>query len=406
MLKINNKLKLPLIFSILGISGLFLYQYLTFIPEYSNATTIETPVLDPNSPKIKTLEDISSMSELTSQICANTRTPSASETITVPSKVLNDTSGGGEGRSYQTSKLKDGNCWMVQNINNSIGRLSQSSYGGYYTYTDAVQLCPRLGQAWSLPAQTTYQNLVNQTSATTLLNIPYNFQLSGYYNTSGKLVGTAEFGWYWSSTESVNGYNAYSLFLSSSSVNPSSNDTQRGGLAVRCFINTDGITPNTPDILIPSSNINITVPNIITLDVSDSVDIATESGRVNTGEFTTIVSSNKDYTISLNAAAGGADATSLVNYKDGNKVGEIPTITGANQPAAGISGWGIMLCNGTTTNTCTNNYLPLPTKNTTNTFTTGTKGIHQHLFQIGIGIGPELPSGTYTTSIQVTASQK
>ncbi len=411
MLKINNKLKLPLIISAFGISGAFLFQYLTYVPEYSSAAPIstDTPVtITPTTPLAK-WDDLQYMQQMTPQACA-----SATEGQSKPLIDNRDTS-----KSYTVTKLK-GNvgCWMTENMDYDGGfRVHHgNTYGGYYTWVNAKIVCDFTG--WELPTKEQYDTLLstysignNAAGSTVLRGMPFNFVYGGYYY--GSPVDTNNNGRYWSSTP--NGNNAYGLRLSDISASTDSYNTSLGQ-SVRCVAKTTSdVTPVDPsaggNTGINDPNVSVTVPNIITLDVSDSVDIATESNVVNTGNFIAKVESSKDYTISLNAVSDDIDATSLVNYKDGNKVGEIPTIVNNNtQPQPGISSWGIMLCNNTNKESCTNNYLPLPTKNpnpdTINPFVTGTKGTHQHLFQIGIGIGPELPSGTYTTSIQVTASQK
>ncbi len=475
MLKINKKLKYSIFAIIFALGGLFLFQYLTFVPEYSHADSIST------TNPIKTLADISTMQEMTPEICANTPESTATEDH---QKQLIDSR---DGKTYWVAKLKDGNCWMTQNLSldlkngekltsmksdvadwnpgastlivldgsnwadgseekhgnivnsynpgntfcNMAGcSLTNSMNGGhdaqgnYYTYVAATagstvisgnaeqSICPK---GWQLPISNSADDksfgrlLDGITASSSLLSAPYYLTYSGVV--SNTLVGQGSYGYYWSST-SFSTTGAYTLSIDKDNIRPSYGfyNIRFRGNSVRCV--NKGANPTTPVTPDPSEidnpSVSVTVPNIITLDVSDSVDIATETNKVNTGEFTATVSSNKDYTVSLNAASDASDATALVNYKNDNKVGEIPTIVENAQLTAGISSWGIMLCNNTTKESCTNNYLPLPKKDATDSIflNNGTKGTHQHLFQIGIGIGPELPSGTYTTSIQVTASQK
>ncbi len=396
MLKINNiklkKYKIPLLLTFISISGIFLYQYFTFIPEYSTATTIETPIMGDLVPDARTLSQISTMQEMTAGICERS--------AALESKVLTDTR---SGSSYQVTKLKDNNCWMTQDMGTQV-----SGEYLYYNGINANTACSGMN-SWQLPSRYQYATLLAGVSATNIRYAPYSFNFGGYVegNSTPNYSGTR--GYYWTSTQG-GGTAIYALLFDTSYINTAYTFDRSFKCLVRCVARTDIPDIQIPSIKTPSPTLSVTVPNIIALDVSDSVDIATESDRVNTGNFTATVSSNKDYTISLNAVAEGVDATSLVNYKDGDKVGEIPTITENTQPQPGISSWGIMLCNNTNKESCTNNYLPLPTKNpnpdTINPFVTGTKGTHQHLFQIGIGIGSELPSGTYATSIQVTASQK
>lgn len=104
MLKIkNNNFKenrLPLILGALGICGMFLYSYLTFIPNQAFADSL---IVDPN--EHRSLSQISTMQEMSQQICINSR---EEET-----KQLEDTR---DHKTYWVTKLKDGNCWMTQNL--------------------------------------------------------------------------------------------------------------------------------------------------------------------------------------------------------------------------------------------------------------------------------------------------
>ncbi len=486
MLNINKtklkKYRIPLLLCVISLGGIFLYQYLTFIPEYSSAAPIstDTPVTITATTPLAKWDDLEYMQQMTSQACESVATPATAVT-NVPSKQLIDAR---DGKIYWVSKLKDGQCWMTQNLdyddpgsvkvtstsgNNggpSDRKQSPTDYwddiiyrrqywdpgdnktakegssilvtltvtkdedrhyliGNYYSWLSAMAgattegaqgVCP---DGWQLPTSDPNNTdnrsfsklMIGISAGSTLVDTkgPYYF-LYGGSAFAGILYRADREGYYWSSTPWESS-GARHLDFISTGVSASAGSGRQGGYSVRCVAkDTSNITPVDPSAGgstgINDPNVSVIVPNIITLDVSDSVDIATESKVVNTGNFTATVESNKDYTISLNAVNDNADATSLVNYKDGNKVGEIPTIAENAQPTVGISSWGIRTCTGLTMETCTTDYQPLPTKNTTNTFTTGTKGTHQHLFQIGIGIGPKLPSGTYTTSIQVTAAQK
>ncbi len=483
MFQINtkfNKFRIPLLLFAISLGGIFLFQYLTFIPEHSSADSISTtdPVTLPKVDGTITTKFGTEaqgyktyMQEISLSYCQS-----------LPDKTTGQLADGRDGKIYWVTVLGTGDaktCWMTQdldydlngqalitknsgdnflkgsdadwsgrdtngniiassdegwptdihnNINwyerNKVHGMEHTSLGNLYSYeavtagtgssaTENNQLasgsiCPA---GWKLPTDNSGADVIGSftsldVNGNTITDAPYYFQYGG--TIIGKLGSVGNYGNYWSATVHSPQRAYYMYFYDDGRFNSSYPDVRYYGMSVRCVVrDASYVPPVAPSGSINNPNISVQVPNIITLDVSDGVDMATESGRVNTGEFTATVSSNKDYSISINAAG---DSTSLVNYKDGNKVGEIKTIEGTEQPTAGISSWGIMLCNNTTKESCTNNYLPLPTKNpnpdTINPFVTGTKGTHQHLFQIGIGIGPELPSGTYTTSIQVTASQK
>lgn len=297
--------------------------------------------------------------------------------------------------------------------------------GNYYSWlsataevnsnsTDTTGLCPK---GWQMPKSNlnqidkSFNKLVLNLTEVSLVNNtgPYYFMYGGYV-ASNSIAFPGHFGSYWSSTSSESG-NAYALTFNNTNsgyrVNPSSASSSYCGMPIRC-VNSAIVssTPVDPSESIGSGindpNVSVSIPNIITLDVSDSVDITTQSNEVSTGTFTAKVESNQNYSISLNAAS---DSTALINSKDGSKIAEIPTIT-TTQPTPGTSSWGIRTCSGLDISSCTELYQPLPAKDITNTFLSDTPGSHQHLFQIGIGISPSLPSGTYSTNILVTANQK
>lgn len=60
-----------------------------------------------------TLADITTMQEVTPEICTNTPTPLASAGENTPQYQLEDTR---DGKLYWVAKLADGNCWMTQNL--------------------------------------------------------------------------------------------------------------------------------------------------------------------------------------------------------------------------------------------------------------------------------------------------
>ncbi len=106
MLKINSFKKWRAlgiaIFLLLG--GLFGFSYLTFIPAQSFAAEVSTPIGES-----RTLSDIETMQEMSGAICYNS---AENET-----KQLKDTR---DNKLYWVTKLKDGNCWMTQNLDYDI----------------------------------------------------------------------------------------------------------------------------------------------------------------------------------------------------------------------------------------------------------------------------------------------
>ena len=233
MLKIHNnnfkKYRIPLISAFVVIGGMFLFSYLTYIP-------IQTFAADSAEEK-RTLMNIKYMQQLTTQICNNTKI--------YKTKQLIDSR---DNKSYWVTKLKDGNCWMTQNLDwdgggNKITSLSSwnmndTTYaeyynpgdyyftdvnswmkcsedyknqtglaacvgkgwttvgdahyhiGNYYSWVAAQKVCPA---GWSLPGSThatnsgSYGYLTNGASGAELRNPPYYFIPGGsiYHYGSG-----------------------------------------------------------------------------------------------------------------------------------------------------------------------------------------------------------------------------
>lgn len=109
MLKIHKlhskKLSIISITSILSICTLLGISYLTYTPNLSHAETVTYP-----EKETRTIADITYMQEITPEICANTKEA--------------DTNGNNQYRlidkrdskTYWVAKLKNGNCWMTQNL--------------------------------------------------------------------------------------------------------------------------------------------------------------------------------------------------------------------------------------------------------------------------------------------------
>lgn len=227
----------------------------------------------------KTIQDITTMQEMTAKICANTPTES--------SMSLRDSR---DNNSYVVTKLKDGNCWMTQNLRligqralnssdsdvttsyslpassnanwSEIATLERMYYpgnatdGAYYTWCVATanscndisssvtvassSICPK---NWKIPSRQEYLDLLAQTGIANLntasekyqalLSSPYNFIVAGGldFKTGSLSVGSTA-GQYWSST----GYTtskADLLYINSSSVMVGGYPYS-SGLSVRC----------------------------------------------------------------------------------------------------------------------------------------------------------------------------
>ncbi len=388
MLKLNTKLKIPLIITCCIISGLLLFKYLTFIPEYSNATTIETPVYDDSNIEKRTLTDITTMQEMTTEICQNTSNNTE--------KTLQDTSAEGNSKtSYIVQKINN-ECWMTENVDNATNRTYRNDiYGGYYSWANAKAVCAKMGNSWEPPSQSQYQNILSiYSNGIELVASPYKFQYGGYYY--GSLKDDGRYGYYWSSTQYGNN-GAYSLdFLD---VSARIDGSSTFSYSVRCAV-AGTATPADPEIVIPNPNISVTIPNIITLDVSNNVNIETNTNTVNEGNFTASVSSNASYSISLSTTDGGH-----TDLRNENGSGAIPTLssTPSITTTSDDKWWGIKCTNTIGCKEDTKSYTGLTIS--PKTYFSSTSNNLETIFNIGIQTSPDLPSGTYSTSILVTASQ-
>ena len=227
--------------------------------------------------KVANIGGISTMQEMTAEICRNSDIGAA--------KNLRDTRDGSE---YSIRKHEDGNCWMTQNLRivnktitpadsdvttnytipaSSLSGFSSSNYyanqvyyannttnGAYYSWTAATagtgtssvtsgdapsSVCPK---GWKLPPNSGKGSYTNFTSAAGIANssagsnkirsAPYNFPYAGRaLNSSLNVVGSN--GYYWSrTTDSAN--NAYNLIFGGSYVNPANSYDRYRGLSIRC----------------------------------------------------------------------------------------------------------------------------------------------------------------------------
>lgn len=172
--------------------------------------------------------------------------------------------------------------------------------------------------------------------------------------------------------------------------------------------------------------ISVDVKSVLTLEVSPKgteeepgvVNITARNDSVTTGIFTAKVSSNQGYKIFINTKD---ETTNLVRVNGG--VGDIiPAVGDGKLVEKGTSAWGIRACksidalegqsgckdgsykavgkNGEIDN-------PVTESTTTNVFYTSNTGVSEEVtvYEIGISVSPELPSGTYTNNLVITAAQ-
>ncbi len=100
-IKFNNYF-IPLILFAISIGGLFLFQALTYTPELSHADSV---TYDPNPELHPNLLDITYMQDMTEEVCQNSYENDTKQLIDKR-----------DGKTYWVAKLKDGNCWMTQNL--------------------------------------------------------------------------------------------------------------------------------------------------------------------------------------------------------------------------------------------------------------------------------------------------
>ena len=227
--------------------------------------------------KVANIGGISTMQEMTAEICRNSDIGAA--------KNLRDTRDGSE---YSIRKHEDGNCWMTQNLRivnktitpadsdvttnytipaSSLSGFSSSNYyanqvyyannatnGAYYSWTAATagtgtssvtsgdapsSVCPK---GWKLPPNSGNGSYTNFTSAAGITNsadgsnkirsAPYNFPYAGLVN-YGSLSSVGSNGYYWSRT-AYSSNSAYHLYFDSAYVYPAYSSTRYHGFSVRC----------------------------------------------------------------------------------------------------------------------------------------------------------------------------
>lgn len=510
---------------VLGAGSVFLFQYLTFIPDYSSAEEITTPIVGEERDDDRTLSQITYMQEMTTGICNRSEEHETKQLI--------DTR---DGKKYWVAKLKDGNCWMTQNLDldlvgrtltpydsdvktNWVSTTGPSTMIGYnntdyhkakyydageYVYTNPTtskncnaglaglgggtcatdgwvnvngmtassdpnfgtsvinnvynahylagnryswaaatvksgntlttnntdatsSICPK---GWTLPksgrysggmpfnTNTTfaklfesygwrwnaydesfkyyYSNSINGGTSYDLRVAPFYFlHGGGVYN--GSLLNAGNQGRYWSSTASSVA-NAYGLYFGFTNVNPSNDTNRYFGDSVRCVAR-----DNVPDVKLPeidNPNVSVMVDRVLTLEITDEeVNTEPEYSKIATGNFTATVSSNAGYDISLSATEDGH--TAMIDNKSATF-----NIPATNNVEVGTNGWGIKCVDDE--NCILKSYNALTLYNNPQIYFSSTNPAANKptKFEVGIGISPSLPSGTYSTNILVTASQK
>ena len=214
------------------------------------------------------LDNIANMQDMTPEICAKAQTH---QTATL--RDIRD------GNTYTVAKLKDGKCWMTQNLriinktltstdsdvttnytipassingfsSNNTSNAYVDSDGGLYTWYTAtagtgtqsmstqgqnttVSICPK---GWRLPTSGNggeFEALNNRYSSISDLMANADFTLSGRVHSSSRGYQGSS-GYYWSSTVNSSS-NAYHLLLNTSYVYPANFSSKNYGFSVRCI---------------------------------------------------------------------------------------------------------------------------------------------------------------------------
>ncbi len=212
---------------------------------------------------------ITTMQAMTSTFCSNTKEGDVIQ--------LTDTR---DQRKYWVAKLKDGNCWMTQNLAYNGGGAQRSSgtcsgwvnddaiaqycpiayaadhasRGNYYSWAGAMNgnasatgqvqgVCP---SGWHLPAgnstakgsysglMSAYNITSSPTGSSTLREAPFYFVLGGTTNATG-IGNVGNDGRYWTATPVEDGTHAYEFWFDRNSVVSRNQDRRFGGSSVRCL---------------------------------------------------------------------------------------------------------------------------------------------------------------------------
>ena len=215
-----------------------------------------------------TFDNIANMQDMTPEICAN-----AKEHQTATLRDIRD------GNTYTVAKLKDGKCWMTQNLriinktltstdsdvttnytipassingfsSNNTSNAYVDSDGGLYTWYTAtagtgtqsmstqgqnatVSICSK---GWRLPTSGNggeFESLNNRYSSISDLTANADFTFSGRVHSSSRGYQGSS-GYYWSSTVNSSS-NAYHLLLNTSYVYPANFSSKNYGFSVRCI---------------------------------------------------------------------------------------------------------------------------------------------------------------------------
>ncbi len=420
------------------------------VPEKVHAETIKDT---------RTLSDISTMQQMTVEICNNS--------AKYESKALVDTRGGGytnDGTafSYTVAKLDDGNCWMTQNmklygkkltpadsnvkndnytipavdsapwtgssynINKTYYDSANEKNGTYYSWfaatagtsgnimslqTTEASICPK---GWMMPSRAenagystykySYDNLISKGGlyGGNATKQPYYFSASSGYVSEGEIKNFGTAGYYWTGTADTNSgaVGAYYVMIPSklSEQLMVNNLLRYNGMPVRCVSNPDIHSSALFDPIDTwDSQVAVSVGPTISIDAVTSLKGEVDYTTVLDKNITATVSANTDYQVLLSVP----DQNSL-NLRDENNT-EFAGIPASETIEAGVSGWGIYngKMEGEKKLYDRISTYPSPYYYTSELAVDGKATTYT--YGIGISVAPSVPNGTYSTVVTVTA---
>lgn len=194
------------------------------------------------------ISEISTMQEMNSTICSNMTQDQQYQ--------LTDSR---DSKTYYIAKLKDGKCWMTQNLAYetddalNIGTTGGNTtttmtmwksgntgnghehYGSYYAWERAKIVCP---DGWYLPSSDEFTTLSKNLSSAVIQQAPYYFALSSRINFgNGNLMSAGSDGYYWTSSPTNTSGNAYTFYFTSVGGMGTGSSNSYYGESVRCVAN-------------------------------------------------------------------------------------------------------------------------------------------------------------------------
>ncbi len=148
-----------------------------------------------------------------------------------------------------------------------------------------------------------------------------------------------------------------------------------------------------------STEVLLNVQSLLILDAASGDTISAKGDETVNGKISATVRSSHDYTISLSSANPTLTNPDNVDY----------TIPATSDVTAGINGWGVKKDASVKKDTDTD-YTAVTTTPTV-FFEGGPTALvegegNQTNFEVGVGVSPVLPAGTYSTTVTVTAAIK